>query len=113
MDIGLEILGLFISAGIVGLLFKKIGNYFASKVKNEYWRGVVDRIDDAALKAVKLVYQAYVGPIKKQGRSLNDQEKIIAKERGRDEIHIFNTMDIRNLDRIHLLCLCSIYPNRY
>ena len=93
MKIVLEILGWLTAAGLVGLLFKKGGDllgkltdYIASKIKNQQIADMVRRVDEAALKAVKLTYQAYVGPIKKEGASLNDQEKAMAKELAKAEI---------------------------
>lgn len=89
MNVWIEIAGLVVSTGILGALARKFGQYLSAKVKNEYWKGVIERIDEAAIKASKLVFQAYVGPIKKEGRSLTDDEKKIAMEMAKQELKAY------------------------
>ena len=86
MEFALEFLGLLISSGLLGYLAKSLGAYFAAKCKNEDWRRIVGRIDEAAMRAVKLSYQAYVGPIKKEGRSLSEEEKKAAMDLAKSEL---------------------------
>lgn len=66
----------------------KLKNYLAAKGMNEYLKGVLQRLDDAVVDAVKGVYQAYVEPLKAEG-GLSDENKAKAKAKAIEYLKSF------------------------
>lgn len=56
----------------------KLKSYLQTKTMNEYVKGVLSRLTDSALEAVKGVYQVYVKPLKLDGK-LSEEAKKAAK----------------------------------
>ncbi len=65
-------------AAAIGLLawaLAKLTAYLGEKVKNEYWKGVVMRTDDAVMNAVKSVYQSFVSGLKDKEKFTEEDKK--------------------------------------
>lgn len=74
----------FGGAIIAGLtwLFTKGAKYLSAKTANQYLAGVVNRLDDVALKVVNDVYQTYVKERKRlsEDGTLSEEDKKMAKQ---------------------------------
>lgn len=81
-NISLEVLLLF-GAPLLALAtwgVAKLNQLVKAKIKNEYWSGVLARLNDAVFTAVKSVHQSFVDPLKKENGGLTDENKAIAKK---------------------------------
>ena len=88
--------GLLVACGPIFLLLLKffgtklmdmLGNWLEVKTKSESFGHFIKRIDDAAYKIVKTVYNTYIQAIqKKEGRKLTDAEKANAKKLAMDKL---------------------------
>ncbi len=66
LNSGLLLLGNALLA-LLAFGLKKLTDWIAAKVTNEFAAGVISRADDLAIKVVRDVYQAYIKPIKDAG----------------------------------------------
>jgi len=76
-DIAFKCIVMF-GAAAIGLLawaLAKLTAYLGEKVKNEYWKGVVMRTDDAIMNAVKSVYQSFVSGLKDKEKFTEEDKK--------------------------------------
>lgn len=73
---------------LLGYGVVKLNQLIAAKVKNEAIKGILSRLDQAALDAVKSVYQSYVEPLKAAG-ALDDAAKAKAKAAALENIKGF------------------------
>ena len=70
---------------LLGWLGLKAKNLIDLKIKNESIKGMVGRLSEVAETSVKAVFQAFVDPLKKDGK-FTDQDKAIAKQMALEEI---------------------------
>lgn len=111
-DIMFKLIVAFGAAAIAlaGWALAKLTDFLSQKAGNEYWKGVISRLDDAAINAVKSVHQAFVSGLKNKDK-FSDEDKKQAKamaldalksymgQKGLDELMKLFNSDSKELDQ--------------